>query len=473
MEINSNSLFVMNILFLQTNTYFNKEHQNFYIKNNQEYLKGLLNYFPDIIIADKENSSINWNDALDLKQKHTPLSSFILTGIRNDEDTLDFLKAGVDEYVSVDEPERLNSAVYSAAQKRKLRLEKKAVEQSLKDIFENNPAPKFIVDPVTQKFIALNKAGENYYGYSKKEFLNMRISDLNALPVNRINSIVERVNGNKLSIFTVPHKLKNGEIRYVELFISLINYEGKECHHCIVFDVTEKRAAQKKLIKEKNKAEELNKLKNDFMASMSHEIRNPLFGILSNAEFLNNSLKGEYKEEAENLYTSAITLFKAIEKMLKFSDIKVNPINAEPEIITERNPMQENHAHKVLIVEDELINMLSLKKMLFKNHSIFTAKDAETALNIVNEEKIEAILMDINLKADIDGVQLTNIIRKLNGYGSIPIIAMTAYAFPGEKERFLSSGFTHYISKPFSSEQLIKLMEKVFSSNNGIIASAN
>jgi CheY-like chemotaxis protein len=70
--------------------------------------------------------------------------------------------------------------------------------------------------------------------------------------------------------------------------------------------------------------------------------------------------------------------------------------------------------------------------------------------------------MDINLKG-IDGVETLKQIRKLdNHYSNIPVIAMTAYAMSGDREKFLSLGFTHYISKPFDRSQLLMLLKEIF-----------
>lgn len=67
--------------------------------------------------------------------------------------------------------------------------------------------------------------------------------------------------------------------------------------------------------------------------------------------------------------------------------------------------------------------------------------------------------MDINLGIGINGIETMYGIRKIPGYFKIPIIAVTAYAMLGDKERLLREGFDDYLQKPFSKEELIRLVK--------------
>ena len=89
-------------------------------------------------------------------------------------------------------------------------------------------------------------------------------------------------------------------------------------------------------------------------------------------------------------------------------------------------------------------------------------QNADDAIELVKHKKFDVILMDINLKSGIDGKQATQEIRKIHGYESMPIIACTAYTMVGDKEEFLEAGCSHYISKPFSREELLLLMHEIF-----------
>ena len=66
--------------------------------------------------------------------------------------------------------------------------------------------------------------------------------------------------------------------------------------------------------------------------------------------------------------------------------------------------------------------------------------------------------MDINLGAKVSGEDVMQRLRDLEGYAQVPIVAFTAYALPGDHERFLSAGFDAYLSKPFTKQQVLALL---------------
>jgi CheY-like chemotaxis protein len=70
--------------------------------------------------------------------------------------------------------------------------------------------------------------------------------------------------------------------------------------------------------------------------------------------------------------------------------------------------------------------------------------------------------MDIGLRG-INGIEALKLIRCINEhYSGVPVIAITAYAMKGDKEKFLSLGFTHYLSKPFQQSELLSLLSAIF-----------
>lgn len=119
------------------------------------------------------------------------------------------------------------------------------------------------------------------------------------------------------------------------------------------------------------------------------------------------------------------------------------------------------NAFDLLYVEDDQASVDIVSLMLKGKYNFDIARSADEALMKVKQNSYGAILMDINLKNDTDGVQLTKLIRQLNGYEKIPIAAITAYALGKDKEAFLSQGMTHYLSKPFTKNDLLDLLEKM------------
>ncbi len=70
-------------------------------------------------------------------------------------------------------------------------------------------------------------------------------------------------------------------------------------------------------------------------------------------------------------------------------------------------------------------------------------------------------MLDINLGRGMDGVELMQRIREIDYYKNVPTVAVTAYAAELDKTEFLSKGFTHYISKPFTQKELHKLLAEI------------
>jgi CheY-like chemotaxis protein len=116
---------------------------------------------------------------------------------------------------------------------------------------------------------------------------------------------------------------------------------------------------------------------------------------------------------------------------------------------------------RVLVVEDNDRNRRLVKVVLkargYEVIEAITAEDAITKLN--SKHRIDLILMDIQLP-EMDGLELTQNIRKNPDTKDIPIIALTAYAMKGDKERFLAAGCDDYISKPIDTQALPKIVAK-------------
>ena len=123
--------------------------------------------------------------------------------------------------------------------------------------------------------------------------------------------------------------------------------------------------------------------------------------------------------------------------------------------------MKKSAKHKILFVDDDETS-LKLVELLLKNVcDVEFASEGMEAINKSKDNDYDAILMDINLGRGIDGVTAAKEIRKTEKYIKKPIVALTAFAMKGDKEEFLNAGFTHYISKPFTKQNLLDLMKKI------------
>lgn len=170
------------------------------------------------------------------------------------------------------------------------------------------------------------------------------------------------------------------------------------------------------------------------------------------------------KESRVNSGTTFTVRFPLTEKFVtKVEDIKkikekLQTIENQENIkITEWLP-------EILYVEDEEDSITLVKYMLKGQCKLDIAINGEEAIEKVKSKRYDIILMDINLRKGLDGVQVTEIIRKMPEYENTPIVAITAFAMIHEKEEFLQKGCTHYLSKPFNRQQLVSLINKIIES---------
>ena len=118
---------------------------------------------------------------------------------------------------------------------------------------------------------------------------------------------------------------------------------------------------------------------------------------------------------------------------------------------------------RVLLVENDKPSVDITKFYLKEICSIDVAANGEEAMELVGKNNYTAVLMDINLGTGVSGIDIEVQIKELTGYKDTAIVALTAFAGPGDKEFFLSSGFTHYLAKPFDKSGIVQLMNEILS----------
>ncbi|HCY75589.1 MAG TPA: hypothetical protein DHV28_06675 [Ignavibacteriales bacterium] len=139
-------------------------------------------------------------------------------------------------------------------------------------------------------------------------------------------------------------------------------------------------------------------------------------------------------------------------------------------LVTEKNISSENvknfkniGSKEVLVVENDEVSIKFLLRCLNNIAICKVATDGDEAIKLASEKIFDAIFMDINLGGRLDGIETTKEIRKLGGYSETPIVAVTAFAAEKDKTYFLENGCTHYISKPYFTNDLINLFHSLFS----------
>ncbi len=118
---------------------------------------------------------------------------------------------------------------------------------------------------------------------------------------------------------------------------------------------------------------------------------------------------------------------------------------------------------RILVAEDEPSNQFPLQRMLEKSgHAVTLAENGQQAVELLQDHDFDCILMDIQMPV-MDGIEATRIIRTsglTETKKRIPIIALTAYAMSGDRERFLQAGMDDYIAKPVTMKDLERILLK-------------
>lgn len=167
---------------------------------------------------------------------------------------------------------------------------------------------------------------------------------------------------------------------------------------------------------------------------------------------LDGKLNVESKENVGSEF-SVILPFNTNSK--KSSSVIKNPFEVDFQI--DSSSAKVPH---LLIVEDYLMNVDIMKYFLNDIATMDTTTNYEETIAAIKDSEYDIILMDINLKDSIGGVELMKEIRKINRYKNAPIIAITGYTSSMDQEIFMQEGFTDFLAKPFNQKQLKEIILK-------------
>lgn len=123
-----------------------------------------------------------------------------------------------------------------------------------------------------------------------------------------------------------------------------------------------------------------------------------------------------------------------------------------------KDPLERN----ILYVEDQSEAFTLIKIFLKKMYNLIWAQDPQEVAQILETQKIDMILMDISLREKDDGFDFAVNLKQDKRYSHIPIIALTAHAMKGDRERFLNGGLNEHITKPVMKGELIRKVNEFF-----------
>ena len=137
-------------------------------------------------------------------------------------------------------------------------------------------------------------------------------------------------------------------------------------------------------------------------------------------------------------------------------------IHKEVEKLEEPKETIEREKVTLLIAEDNESNYMLFESILSSHYKLIHAWDGVEAVELFNEHNPQLVIMDINMPR-MDGYEATREIRKKST--TVPIIAVTAYAFASDKERIMENGFNSYVSKPINAKKLDEELKSALGSH--------
>ena len=184
--------------------------------------------------------------------------------------------------------------------------------------------------------------------------------------------------------------------------------------------------------------------------------RDPFILMLSSLEKSEHAPRAE-KAGIHKLLSKPVKLHEVYTLLLSLS--YQQPLNIPQQL--KRNSIEKiSEAASILVVEDDPINMLLISEILRQmGFEVIKARNGQEALNLLPAIEPVLIFMDVNMP-EVDGYAATRTIRASKApWKDIPIIALTADAMKGDKEKCLEAGMNGYIAKPFKIEEILAVLK--------------
>jgi signal transduction histidine kinase/CheY-like chemotaxis protein len=163
----------------------------------------------------------------------------------------------------------------------------------------------------------------------------------------------------------------------------------------------------------------------------------------------------------EGYLTKPVSQSELLDAVLRVAGLKRS--EAKPALVTRHSLREEVRSLRILLAEDNAVNQLLATRLLEKQgHHVATVGNGRAALERLEKETFDLILMDIQMP-EMDGFEATAAIRKQEESTGkhLPIVAMTAHAMEGDRERCLAAGMDGYIAKPVRAKDLIDAIENL------------
>ncbi|MFC6860145.1 PAS domain S-box protein [Zunongwangia atlantica] len=230
-----------------------KQNSNHYISqcSGLESLARLLEEHCDfdILILQLSYKEKNLDEIFDFISKQEDLPILIISNSNVKKHAFDAFEMGIEDYIHVSEinPPSLNRSIYFAIKRKEYKKQIHNSESNYKTLFYSSPLPMWVLDRYTLKFLSVNQAAIDHYGYSEEEFLKMKASDLWIKEEEEKIKLMVKEFTNDFLHETVCHVKKDGSVMTINFHSTPIFYDGREARLTLARDVTENLKIRKAL----------------------------------------------------------------------------------------------------------------------------------------------------------------------------------------------------------------------------------
>ncbi|MBN8688877.1 MAG: PAS domain S-box protein [Chitinophagales bacterium] len=235
---------------------------------------------------------------------------------------------------------RILSAALTVEERRKNALKALSEsEEKYRMIFEGTPNGIIVADPEIQRLQYVNKSACNLFGYTEEEFLSKSLEDLH--PPEAVEMVISRfmdMAAGKISIaLNIPCINKDHQVFYADIYTNKISFGGRTMLAGFFTDVTRQRQDQQAILKTNIELKKINAELDNFVYSVSHDLRSPLLAILGLVQLINLNQESPVlvNKYIHMISASATRMDDTIKEILEYSrnarlEIRNDEIHFEP-----------------------------------------------------------------------------------------------------------------------------------------------
>jgi CheY-like chemotaxis protein len=183
--------------------------------------------------------------------------------------------------------------------------------------------------------------------------------------------------------------------------------------------------------------------------------------IYSARDFSREEMSGINKLSSSVVLKDVNSLDRLLEETMMYMHVNYSQLSMEKRRMMQNTRMKNDilSGKKVLVVDDDVRNLFAITTVFEKfNINVITAESGKEAIELMNvSNDIEMVLMDI-MMPEMDGYETMQKIRREHKNNNLPIIAVTAKAMKGDRQKCIEAGASDYITKPLKMDQLLSMM---------------